>query len=415
MIVMQEIKQILFVTLLFTSCINEDDSLINNQVEINSSNNFYKVSLAEADKYANDILDDLAGTTSTLSVKRKLVIAEYKVLSHKTRSSFSDLPDTVLYLLNYDKGFALLGADKRLARIYAISNEGELHFSDTTFNKPLAIVLNGINENIINTLIAANSPYSKPLRILPDGYEAKLVLYKKVDPILWPYVRTWSQDAPYNKYCFTADGVQAVAGCSPLAIAQIMSYYSWPQTIGNTYLPWRSMKKKGADDKIATLIRYLGNADLLNSQYGIKETVTKLNAQKRTFEALGYNCDEYTTYFDPYYAIQWLSGTLESNLNQRGPVLMYGLSSGKSTGHNWVIDGYLLNDIYTRRAGSTDESAWVKYAHDFELFHCVWGWGGKSNGYYCFSSKYAFSGKPIFTGVPDDNDRDIVCNYSAPL
>lgn len=244
MIVMQEIKQILFVTLLFTSCINEDDSLINNQVEINSSNNFYKVSLAEADKYANDILEDLAGTTSTRSVKRKLVNVEYKVFSHKTRRSFSDLPDTVLYLLN--------------------------------------------------------------------------------------------------------------------------------------------------------------------SQYGIKETVTKLNAQKRTFEALGYNCDEYTTYFDPYYAIQWLSGTLESNINQRGPVLMSGLSPGKSTGHNWVIDGYLLNDIYTRRAGSTDESAWVKYAHDFELFHCVWGWGGKSNGYYCFSSKYAFSGKPIFTGVPDDNDRDIV-------
>ena len=54
------------------------------------------------------------------------------------------------YLVNYadDAGFALLSADSRLRPIYAISDEGSMSFSDTTYNKGLALFARGVEAEI---------------------------------------------------------------------------------------------------------------------------------------------------------------------------------------------------------------------------------------------------------------------------
>ena len=44
-------------------------------------------------------------------------------------------------------------------------------------------------------------------------------------------------------------------------------------------------------------------------------------------------------------------------------------------GHAWVIDGY----VQYESKGTLVPGGYL--LHDV-LFHCVWGWGGKSNGYF---------------------------------
>ena len=38
----------------------------------------------------------------------------------------------------------------------------------------------------------------------------------------------WGQKSPYNKFCFTSNGSQAVTGCVPTAYAILMHYHKWP-------------------------------------------------------------------------------------------------------------------------------------------------------------------------------------------
>lgn len=42
------------------------------------------------------------------------------------------------YIVNYDDGFAMLSADRRRPAVYALSDEGSLHLSDTIENKGLS-------------------------------------------------------------------------------------------------------------------------------------------------------------------------------------------------------------------------------------------------------------------------------------
>ena len=59
-----------------------------------------------------------------------------------------------------------------------------------------------------------------------------------------------------------------------------------------------------------------------------------------------------------------------SDLENSKPVVMVGYGSGYGGGHAWNIDGYQGMN-----------------------FHCNWGWGGYSNGYYNLTS---------MGGFPDD-------------
>ena len=47
---------------------------------------------------------------------------------------------------------------------------------------------------------------------------------------------------------------------------------------------------------------------------------------------------------------------------------MIGSNIFGTSGHSWVMDGYATNV-----ENVSDKST---------LYHCVWGWGGKSNGYF---------------------------------
>lgn len=316
--------------------------------------------------------------------------------------SNENIPDTLLYLINYndDKGFALMGADKRLQEIYAISDEGELNFSDTIDNTGLRIFFEMTRENITRALNVDTSN----IRVTEIfGHPTILKIDSKVEPYLWPEVSKWNQNYPFNKYCYTADGQQAAVGCTAVAVAQIMSFYNCPKELDGEKLTWRTMKKGNDNDAVAKLMRKLGNSDLLNISYGTGLSTAKFTNTTRTFLQMGYeDVLGYTNYFNDYVARDWL--TTEGKY---GPILMSG-ADRNGNGHSLVIDGYIRNAIYAN--GSADKEEYYFWNYDDTLYHCVWGFGGKSNGYFYFvhydnGVDNYFGGPPVLVGPGDNSDN----------
>lgn len=336
----------------------------NNELEVSdtkdiSTEDVYHVGIDEALTTADMFFAQLKSpNASTRSIdKRKVSRMEIINTNAKTRGSRESY-NKELYLVNYeeDNGFALLSSDKRLCPIYAIADSGHLETSDTIYNKPLALFF----KNVMNDI---SYEENNPTTFEHDGQV--FIDSAQVAPLLWAGTRKWSQKAPYNEYCFTENGKQAVAGCSSVSIAQIMSFYSWPQKIDDISLSWRSMKGNRSQNKIARLLARLGQSDMLATNYGESSSGSSDANYMRTFIGMGYYAPNEITVFsesDVRFALD--------NANKvagAGPVLTLGRSITGS-GHSWVIDGYAQN-VTNKNSYST-------------LFHCVWGWGGKADGYF---------------------------------
>lgn len=367
----------------------------------------HRISIEAAMRTAEGILAELDGNTRACNTR---VVKEIQYATVKenslTRVSEEAAVDTVLYYVNFEdgKGFAILGADDRVGRVYAISNEGNLNLNDTTYNNGLSLVLSAINSSAVSAL--SDTVYDKPINswIDENTYDTKVVLNSKVSPMLTPNVQKWGQNAPYNKYCLTEEGEQAAAGCMAVAAAQAMSYYEWPDNIQGTSLDWASMKDGANNDLVARLMKRLGDDDLLDIEYGTESSSAYTSKMQNAFTGMGYDNNGYDNDFRMAAIKKWLNYTYDIyDPTYGGPVLMSGRDKDKG-GHSWVIDGYILNDIYVRAKSSSDGN-WRLWGNDYILFHCVWGFGGSSNGYFYISNddEAEFAGSPYMTGTNDDS------------
>lgn len=185
-----------------------------------------------------------------------------------------------------------------------------------------------------------------------------------------PLIQTrWGQGMPFNLLCpkDSASGQNALAGCGPVAMAQIIRYYEQPfvSPSGVDY-QWELMTEQPSTQQEGLAIAKLVADCGVNSftLYGEESSSTQIhnivNALKKCF---GYN---------PYIAIvkrelypgkegrkQWQK-LIFDELRAGRPVIIRG-QKGKNekTGHLFLIDG--LQDT---------------------LVHVNFGWNGKKNGYY---------------------------------
>lgn len=413
-----------------SSCSNDisDDMSVKNEInERKVYNNTFRVPLNDALKVADDVMKVLETkeTRSSKTVLRSIKSVDYTVLKPKnnvrTRNGVSACePDTILYMVNFEdnKGFAILGADKRVGCVYAISPEGNINVKDTIFNKGLKYALASINYSVTKTLdeyingseTICGWPYEQGV------YDVKMTPSVNVKPMLAEPVRSWWQRYPYNTYCFTKDGEQAVTGCSAIAVAQIMSYYEWPKVLNGENYDWNEMKFNWFDqDMLARFIHNLGNSNFLNIVYGKEQSAASFNNILKTFTNTGYEGVNSTSSIAINIMKLWLTSKLDPSDNTYGgPLLMIGVESTKKSEHIWVIDGFLQNDIYWRYSGIDDN--WKLWGEDYPLFHCVWGWRGYSNGYFYLESENnaSFSGSPFAIG-DGDNGYAIDGNYNKGL
>lgn len=335
-------------------------------------------------------LEEAQGKTRGQHI-RELAQVEYITDKDLTRSG---QPDTLFYLVNYrdSAGFLLLTTDDRLQPAYAFSDEGNLDLRDTVSNEGLHIFYERARD-------AARS-----IILFPDSVQGVIdntMMDLHVSPMLPMAQRNVDQGAPYNDYCFTSTGQQAVVGCGAVATEILLSYFKAPSQIGNLSIPWDAINSGQNIDAMARLLAKLGEPAYLNMRYGVSSSGCDRHVVGQVLEQLGLGPQELTT-FRPVTAV---------NALMSHPILVGGFHQSRGGGHIWVVDGFT-------RYGLThlqfDENGFPFTALTY-FFHCVWGWGGRNNGYYCFHDDGSFHGPADFYDSQDQGTSSSSTSYDRDL
>ena len=208
----------------------------------------------------------------------------------------------------------------------------------------------------------------------------------------------WGQHEPYNYHCYNNhDGSQGVAGCVPVAIAQILSHHEYPLTLTLTHpyadtlntimLDWNQIKThvktventpcSCPDDHFALrhLLRQIGQ--IAGTSYYLSIGGTNPSNVVPTFETLGYSADGYFAY---ERNLVW------NELDAARPVYCRGSEGEGVHGHAWVIDGYhyqmRIMRIYQEGVGNRLPTLIREEDWGYDLLHINWGWDGNCNGWY---------------------------------
>jgi len=340
--------------------------------------------LTEALNRAERLMSRIEG--GTRSSVRLIESVEYIGGNQLTRGGSVD---SLYFLVNFsdNKGFAVLGATEDNGGVYAISPEGHLEMEDTVDNPGLAMFFAGLPSvpggrpiiSIDSTLI------DKPIHFYTRD------LSTEMKPVLSKSVAAWHQWTPFNNEC-NPNGTNYPAGCAPLAVAMIMSYYQWPTSYNGVVYDWNKINSAWTSSeiisaKIPKLLQQIGSKENMNTNYKNdgSGTDTKL-VYKRTFNNFGYK----TPGDLRNYSYSELSRCMENN---KKPVLMRG--DKKGGGHVWVVDGF-YNDWHWSNGLTIDE-----YYGEGYVFHIVWGWNRSCNGYFKLGDKIVSAGK--YNSYDDDS------------
>lgn len=352
---------ILLLTLLLVNCSSNDVELD----EISTCDNFTNevITPGEAETITMDFLNDLCNSTrSTNSKEIESVYAwrfsELYPDESKRSGTATNNQDTILYIVNFQnsEGYTLVSAKKESPCVVAYIEEGTLTPNDEIDNPGFKLFLNGLRD-----------------WELPEPGHEPIQLWANISPML---STRWGQRAPYNMFCFTDSGQQAVAGCVAIAVAQIVAYHHSPSEYNGHVYDWNAILQSDtvsvtdtiAANSVGHLVRDIGG--LVGTTYGV--------GQSGAYSSHVYFCLGMFDY--NYIQTNGLNREriLNSLLNNR-PLYISGYyyENGYPIGHAWVIDGSHYG--YVEIPGSTPYNSSTQ---TYFLAHCNWGWKGKDNGYY---------------------------------
>lgn len=140
--------------------------------------------------------------------------------------------------------------------------------------------------------------------------------YTHVDPLI---STEWHQESPYNALCPN----QYLAGCIPIAMAQIMNFYKYPAKFD-----WINMVDNDATVACQQLIADIGKT--VGVTYGANSSSAEPKNARKGFESYGYSA----VLKDFNH-----SDVKEELVRYRRPVLMRGENVFNGNGHSWVCDG----------------------------------------------------------------------------
>lgn len=380
-------------SLMLPSCSDTETSL---HPLLQNSETSFVVPEDSAISIANQAVIAIAKETGTRGDLEERTVSSVDIVNLnpnvRTRTSNEQVISSSLYIINFqnNKGFAVLSSDKRLRPLYAVSDSGSIAMSDTLNNKNLALFFNGVKDDIVQTTEKGPT--------ISDLSDRKIINSPQVYPMIWLAPSLWGQGEPYNTYCYTTTGEKAKVGCAAVACGIVMSYYGWPSYINDKRLNWHSMKKYTTDHNIDYVFGKLGESQQLNMQYGVKASGASTANLSRTFVRMGYYAPDDLKTFSESKVCNLLD---DKSRNGYGPLLVVGSEENGLGGHAWVIDGYCKN--ITNTDGSD-----IQY--DTVLFHCVWGWYGKNNGYF-YLNNGKLGGPGSYFGKEDNGDTSTSYNF----
>ena len=283
------------------------------------------------------------------------------------------------------KGFVLVAGDDRMPDIIGYSDRQTFELGNLP--PQLADYLAAYRA----TVDAADRGDSRTLENLREA--AMPAAITAIEPLLGDIA--WNQNTPFNNHCPLMDnGYRCVTGCAPTALAQIMAYYQYPDTLVNTIpaysfkmyseqletevtmeaveagqpIEWKKMLPtyKGASyseeeaDAVASLMALLGKA--CQVMYGYESAAGTPISQ--LVDYFGYDPDLAALVSRSGFSLDEWRDIMMGELKAGRPMLLSGHSLGSNpaslSGHAFVCDGVDANG----------------------LFHINWGWGGYLNGYF---------------------------------
>lgn len=342
----------------------------------------------------------LLGDVPTRSGGRRVVDpSRIKVaLSSSTRSGESD---TLFYVVNFadSAGFALIDADTTSRQpLFAVTEKGNYtpgEVTNTGFDDYMAAICDFAPQFPQD----GQNPDSTLLISTTHEYYTD---WEGVNPMLEV---KWGQDWPYNEHTpIVSTQSHALVGCIATAMAQVLSYYEYPDSIELFYNPiyvendtrdtifdvlypnWEELKNHNnivdndclqcdiAHIQLPYLMRELGYR--VNMQYSPTVSGAYISDVDNAMIALGYS-------MDPLQAYDWSDVT--TSLFSNKLVYAGGYPNKEDGGHAWVIDGYKSRSFirkteYINPFGPTPVPDIEETEYNY--VHINWGWDGRNNGYF---------------------------------
>lgn len=341
-----------------------------------------------------------------------------KSMTKKKVKDISSIPDDnnipAFYIINYEEGgFILLSADKRVSPIFGFSECNNFPQQSELRPPALELMLTTLKDKIM--LVRKNNPSatklvqqewnnletnslgSQTMNIIqpPPDPTGCVDIYEQGGPLL---STQWGQGIPYNSYlpsklaaCGTYDNFKA--GCTTVAMAQVMKYYQKP-----TSYNW-SLIIDGAQ----ATARLISNMDsIMHPEYlcgGTKLDVSVAPGYLKN--SFGFSSADYSGY--DY-------STVLSELSINRPVILEGNDGynhgtwvePRYEGHTWVADGFIHNIICMY-----DNYGVFIGTASYLYFHMNWGYDGSGDGYFGFDNF-----NPIVEGeqIYCNNQRRMVYN-----
>ncbi len=358
---------------------------IGNETEDYVSDQKYFVELSMAKEIAGRIpfetrKGSIAYKGKNSNSAKKTIKTIHEIKNDKGKTSF--------YVINYDEGgFLLLSADRRTQPILRFSDYGNFEINELAYPSGLKFWMKDTkkqitdiqNSNIeqsetnklawekaeISFSISNDEISSKPIDPLPDCYEHEVTT--TVEPLL---NSIWHQDGVFNdaipSIICNGVSIEPLAGCGPIAMAQVMRYYERP-----TNYNWSLMSLTTGTTTTANFIKDIHDAIWIeDSNYPI------YNCNRETGVSASVVVDVLKNQFNYTYAslANFNSDIIESQLLRNRPVIIAGQNGATGLGHMWVCDGFSQTTYYFDNCSGVVESP---------FFHMNWGyWNGTYNGYY---------------------------------
>lgn len=388
-----------------------------------------------------DNMEDKASTRSGAARFSKVVGVEkkttdaYRGASSVTRTLGTAMPVYELTLENNDatKGFAVVTeSEPELCELMAYAPVGAI--SDTVYNKglaeffrDLAVCSDAMVEEAEKEQAALATrgdiwqPYSKNgsfFRIFDTKEFVRYLTQYEIDNDApgFPYVvvdyavttgdvipALWNQTAPYNNDMtvnVTGSSEKVRVGCIPVACGQIMSYYK--KTVS---YDWNLLtasptiaNNTSAAREVARLLIHMHQIGNLTPHPDTNQSSGGRRAPEYIFDDMGYDYAYQRNY--TVYGASACYDSIYNNVKFNHPVLMIGEVPDQ---HAWVVDA-VINQEWWYYSAAKVHSNYPPYEHfdvtreryAGQFYHCNWGWGGHSNGWY-----YAFT--PQFTDGKEVN------------
>lgn len=195
----------------------------------------------------------------------------------------------------------------------------------------------------------------------------------------------WGQSEPYNNLCPMYDGQRrTVTGCVATAMAQLMMYYKYPQTLKSDIPAYQTKSYQLDMPSVSAGERY--DWDNMLPQYsGSAYTAAQANAVAK----LMYHCGlSFEADYGPSSTSAWCRPNVLVKYWGYDPDVIRPLYREKFSLREWtaILDAELqaLRPVYYRGCSTTSGShAFLCDGADGNgLYHINWGWSGWSNGYF---------------------------------